>query len=286
MAITNVNSDHRLNPDGLLYIIQRLKSALDKKVDTKTGYSLISDLEITRLASVTNYDDTDVQSAISSLQSKVEALEAGTYDDTEVRGLIASCQSDIATLQTKVANWDDAYTHSQTAHAPSNAQENVIETVKVNGIALTPTDKSVDVTVPTKVSDLTNDSGYLTDVPSEYVTDTELTAKGYAVASDVYAKTETYNKTEIDTKLKGGVHAKGSVNTYAELPSSPEDGDMYNIITADEEHNIKAGDNVVWLADENRWDNYGGIVDTSGLVAKTDVLTNEEIETIWTTVMG
>lgn len=41
-----------------------------------------------------------------------------------------------------------AYDHSQTAHAPSNAQANVIETVKVNGTALTPSSKAVDITVP------------------------------------------------------------------------------------------------------------------------------------------
>lgn len=41
---------------------------------------------------------------------------------------------------------------------------NVIEVVKVNGTALTPdVNKAVDVTVPTKVSDLTNDSGFITD---------------------------------------------------------------------------------------------------------------------------
>ena len=33
--------------------------------------------------------------------------------------------------------------------------------------------------IPTKVSQLTNDSGFLTSVPSEYVTDSELNAKGY-----------------------------------------------------------------------------------------------------------
>lgn len=33
--------------------------------------------------------------------------------------------------------------------------------------------------IPTKISDLTNDSGYLTAIPSEYITETELNAKGY-----------------------------------------------------------------------------------------------------------
>ena len=33
--------------------------------------------------------------------------------------------------------------------------------------------------IPSKTSDLTNDSGFLTEIPSEYVTETELEAKGY-----------------------------------------------------------------------------------------------------------
>lgn len=45
----------------------------------------------------------------------------------------------------------------------AGAQVNVIETVKVNGTALTPSGKAVDVTVPTKTSDLSNDSGFVTE---------------------------------------------------------------------------------------------------------------------------
>ena len=33
--------------------------------------------------------------------------------------------------------------------------------------------------VPTNISQLTNDSGYITSIPSEYITDTELSSKGY-----------------------------------------------------------------------------------------------------------
>lgn len=40
-----------------------------------------------------------------------------------------------------------------------------IDTIKVNGTAQAITDKTVNITVPTKTSDLTNDSGYLTSVP-------------------------------------------------------------------------------------------------------------------------
>lgn len=54
-----------------------------------------------------------------------------------------------------------AYDHSQSSHAPSNAQENVIETIQVNGVPLTQSSKSVDIAIPTKVSDLENDKGFV-----------------------------------------------------------------------------------------------------------------------------
>lgn len=57
----------------------------------------------------------------------------------------------------------------------SGAQTNVIETVKVNGTALTPSSKAVDVTVPTKTSELTNNSNFVSD--ASYVhTDNNYTA--------------------------------------------------------------------------------------------------------------
>lgn len=56
------------------------------------------------------------------------------------------------------ANYDAAYTHSQEDHAPADAEKNVVVTVKVNGEALTAdADRAVDVTVPTALSQLTED---------------------------------------------------------------------------------------------------------------------------------
>ena len=45
----------------------------------------------------------------------------------------------------------------------SGAQENVIESVSVNGTEQSVTDKGIDITVPTALSDLTDDVGYLTE---------------------------------------------------------------------------------------------------------------------------
>jgi hypothetical protein len=50
------------------------------------------------------------------------------------------------------AHYDSAYTHSQSTHAPSNAQANVLEAVKVNGVAQTISNKAVNITVPTAIT--------------------------------------------------------------------------------------------------------------------------------------
>lgn len=56
-----------------------------------------------------------------------------------------------------------AYDHSQTAHAPSNAERNVIVGVQMNGEDVTPDgNRKVNIDVPEKVSELTNDSGFIT----------------------------------------------------------------------------------------------------------------------------
>jgi len=49
------------------------------------------------------------------------------------------------------------------AIAAAGGEPNVINAIKVNGTAQAITDKAVDITMPTKVSDLTNDSKFQTD---------------------------------------------------------------------------------------------------------------------------
>lgn len=56
--------------------------------------------------------------------------------------------------------------------------------------------KEVKAQIPTKISQLTNDSGYLESIPTEYITETELSAKGYltAVPSEYITETELNGK--------------------------------------------------------------------------------------------
>ena len=69
--------------------------------------------------------------------------------------------------------------------------------------------------IPTKVSQLENDSGYLSSIPEEYVTDTELNAKGYLTEQDLSAYAL---KTDIPS-LDGYATTQYVDNAIANVPS-------------------------------------------------------------------
>lgn len=59
--------------------------------------------------------------------------------------------------------------------------------------------------IPSKTSDLVNDSGFITQIPDEYVTETELEAKGYLTEHQSLAdySTTTQVQSMIDTAIAG-----------------------------------------------------------------------------------
>lgn len=95
----------------------------------------------------------------------------------------------------------------------SAAEENVIETVKVNGTAQTVTNKEINIAVPTAVSDLNNDSGFQTQ--------TQVAA---AIAAAVDAITG------IDFAIVQALPATGVKGTIYLVPadSNGMQGDVYN----------------------------------------------------------
>ena len=101
---------------------------------------------------------------ISENEDAVDLLNAAIGSKAEKTDLTAHTgNADIHVTATQKTNWTSAYTHSTSAHAPSNAERNVIVGIQKNGADLTPdSNRKVNVTVPTKVSQLTNDSGYKT----------------------------------------------------------------------------------------------------------------------------
>ncbi len=79
-------------------------------------------------------------------------------------GTVVLTQDDVGNGTTYVQTQNNYTTTEKTklSGIATGAQVNVIEFVKRNGVTLTATGKAVDIVVPTKTSEVTNDSGFIT----------------------------------------------------------------------------------------------------------------------------
>ena len=207
-----------LDVNGARHLVQELKKyiqdIMNGKIDisqyaTKDELSsAVSSIDLSGYALKGEIPSLDGYAKTTDIPS-VEGLATKTYVDENIAKVATSGDIDLSNYVTK----DTVYTKAQTD-------------------ALIPS-------VPSKVSQLENDSNYLSSIPDEYVTDTELNAKGYlkehqdlsayalkteiptvpsldgyatteyvnnAVSnipttdlSNYYTKSETYSKTEVDT---------------------------------------------------------------------------------------
>ena len=105
--------------------------------------------------------------------------------------------------------------YSATITIPDDGEENTIESISVNGTAVTPSaSKNVDISVPTDVSDLVNDLNYQTDTQ---VT----TAINNAIASIAtidFVVVASYSDLPV-TGVKG---------TFYLVPHTPDTHDVYD----------------------------------------------------------
>lgn len=76
----------------------------------------------------------------------------------------------------------------------------------------------------------------------------------------------------LKTDIASGVNYRGSVDTYAELPTNPANGDMYNVVEADATNGVDAGTNVVWNG--TTWDPMAPMITFSGI-------SNSEIDALF-----
>lgn len=177
--------DSALNADSTNPVQNKvIKSALDGKVPTGrkvNGKALSADITLSAadvgadaagsannaLTQAKSYTDTEIAAlvgtapetmdtleelaqAIEDHQDVTDALNAAIGNKANASDLTAHTgNSGIHVTSTEKSHWNDAYTHSQATHAPSNAERNVIVGVQVNGKDLTPDgSRKVNVQVP------------------------------------------------------------------------------------------------------------------------------------------
>lgn len=146
-----------------------------------------------------------------------------------------------------------------------------IDKIKVNGTEQTIVNKEVDLTVPTKVSDITNDSNFQTDTQVSTSISTALANNGdpYQTQSDV--------STAISSAVASAYKYKGSVATINDLPASGNTtGDVWDVQAT--------GVNYAWTG--TTWDALGSYVDTSLLWSSVSGQNNSLIAMTNTEIMA
>lgn len=158
-----------------------------------------------------------------------------------------------------------------------DAQENVIEEIQVNGTPLVPSNKSVDITVPTNVSDLTNDSNFQTETQVDNKIASAISATYVPKGSCTFANLPTlvaahkgwvYNVSDAFTTTSNFVEGSG----HAYPPGT-------NVVVAE----VTVGTSVSYM-----YDVLAGFIDTSGFVLATEMTTisNSTIDTIIATAFN
>ena len=116
------------------------------------------------------------------------------------------------------------------AGVAEGAQVNVIETVKVNGQALPVNDKAVDVAVPTKVGDLTNDTGYLVASDIAGKVDKTTTVNGKALDSNIELNYEDVGAVPTTRTVNGKALSTDITLAYGDVGAAAE-GHVHDVAT-------------------------------------------------------
>lgn len=175
------------------------------------------------------YDDTNIKQEISEINTKLEtkANSVDVYTKTEIENLKYIDEDELASKN--YMSKDEALDEFNTKTEITEMLENYVpvtrtinaKTLNAN-IVLTASDVNAlpaSTKVPTKTSELDNDMGFLSAVPAEYVTETELKARGYATTNDV----NDMLAAKADKDLLAEVATSGSYNDLTDKPVIPSE---------------------------------------------------------------
>lgn len=170
----------------------------------------------------------DIRLLITGLTTRLNTL-ANSDDITldqmaEVVAYIKANRALIESVTTNKVNVADIINNLTTnvANKPLSAAQGVVLKGLIDNLQT-----AVNaIKVPTKTSELTNDSGFLKTVPSEYVTETELIAKGYAKQSDVTNLSEEI----ANHKQNMNAHNARNIEFTSKMFSSPDVGNVLDAL--------------------------------------------------------
>ena len=294
-----------LDNDGLVYLWSKIKTLFAGKVDKETGKGLS-----------TNDYTTAEKNKLTGIASGAEANVQSNWNESS-----SSSDAYIQNKPTKLSqftNDGDGTTGSSFAtqsYVDTNGGK--IDVIKVNGTSQGITNKTVDISVPTSTSDLTNDSNFAVDAnyvhtDNNYTTAEKNKLSGIAAgaevnvqsdwtvtssSSDAYIKNKPTKVSDFtnDSGFQNASQVQTAINSALEgitgidfqvvqtLPSTGEKGVIYLLSNGGTSPNIY--DEYIWVTSgsSGSFEKIGTTaVDLSGYWSKAELIsiTNAEIDTI------
>lgn len=195
---TAAHNDIRLLIEGLTTRLNAIANSDDTTLDQMAEVVAYIKSNRTLIESITT-DKISVADIINNLTTNVPNKPLSAAQGVVLKGLIDALQTavngiKVPTKTSELTNDSGFLTQHQSLADYAKKTELPTKTSQLTNDSgfltqhqdLSAYAKKTDIpSVPTKTSQLTNDSGFLTSVPTEYVTETELTGKGYAKQTDV-----------------------------------------------------------------------------------------------------
>ena len=229
------------------------------------------------------------QTGLALVWEKIKNKLAGKVDVVSGKGL--STNDYTSAEKTKLAG------------IATGAQVNVLEGVQKNGVSISPTNKIVNIIVPTKTSELTNDSDYLTYssaaatatpkmdgaaavgtgttfARADHVHPHDTTKADKASSLSGYGITNAYTKSEVDSKIASATAGITGIS-FAVAESLPESGNNGTIYLVADTHSDAKDSYDEYIYVNNAWEKLGNTdVDLSGYQPKMTALTESDINKI------
>lgn len=175
-GVANAGKSLAVGEDGMVVLVDTLEVTAEN-IQTALGFEPAKQTDISGQIGTHNTATdahNDIRLLVDGLTTRLNTLANSTDEDldqmAEIVDYIKNNKSLIEGVTTNKVNVSDIINNLTTnvTNKPLSAAQGVALKALIDAIK-----------VPTKVSELTNDAKYLTSVPAEYITETELTAKGY-----------------------------------------------------------------------------------------------------------
>jgi len=173
--------------NGLKKSLSDVPGTIDEKVATAIA-QVVADApaSLDTLKELSDWINTHAESA-AKMNSAIEDNRKALEDIVNKKNGMGLSENNYSDEEKEKVS--EAYEHSRENHAPSNAEKNAIISIKRNGTALTPdANREVDIKVPTKTSELTNDSEFIQPGDNTRLNtlqvDNELLIGGHSLSDD------------------------------------------------------------------------------------------------------